>query len=67
MGDIALINQNQYILMSFGKTGDTGGEGMILRDNPIGHCFLSRDLISINFFKLFMIVKLKTCDRQSFW
>ena len=37
--------------MSFGKREDTGGEGIILRENPAGHCFESRDLILVDFFK----------------
>ena len=45
-----MINQNHLILLSFGKRGDTGGEGIILEDNLAAHCFLSRDLIPMNFF-----------------
>ena len=58
-GDPALINQNHLILLSFGKTEDTRGEGLILGESPAGHCFVLRDLISINFLKHVMIVKLK--------
>ena len=38
-----MINQNQLILLSFGKRGDTGGG-----DNLAGYCFVLRDLISVN-------------------
>ena len=38
-----MINQNHLILLSFGKREDTGWEGIILGDNPAGHC--------TNFFK----------------
>ena len=34
-----MINQNHLILLSFGKRGDTGGEGIILGDNPAGRFF----------------------------
>ena len=57
--DPAMINWNRLILLSFGKREDTGGEGMILGENSAGHCFVSRDLIPINFFKKVMNVKLK--------
>ena len=50
-GDPAMINRNRLILLSFGKREDTGGEGIILGENPAGHCFVLRDLIPINFFK----------------
>ena len=33
-----MINKNNFILLSFGKRGDTGGE-----DNLGGHCFVLRD------------------------
>ena len=33
--------------------------GIILGDNPAGHCFALRDLFPISFFKLVMIVLLK--------
>ena len=46
-----MINQNHLILLSFGKMGDTGGEGTIQGDNHAGHCFLLRDLIPMKFFK----------------
>ena len=50
-----MINQNQFILLSFGKRGytlgDIGGEGISLGENPAGHCFVLRGLILINFFK----------------
>ena len=39
--------------------GDAEVEGIILGENPAGHCFVLRDLIPINFFKYVMIVKLK--------
>ena len=49
--------------MSFDKTEtqpwDTEGEGIILGDNPAGHCFVLRDLITTTFFKEVMILKLK--------
>ena len=50
-GDPAMINQNQLSLSSFGKMWHTGGEGIIISDNPAGHCFLLRNLIQMNFFK----------------
>ena len=34
-----MINQNQLSLLSFGKRWDTGGEGIIIGDNPAGQCF----------------------------
>ena len=46
-----MINQNHVILLSFGKMGDTVGEGTILGDNPAGLCFLLKDLIPMNLFK----------------
>ena len=46
-----MINQDHLILLSFGKRGDTGGECIILGDNPVGQCFLLRDLIPRNLFK----------------
>ena len=49
-GDPAVINQNHLILLSFGSTGDID-EGIILGDNPAGHCFLLTDLIPMNFIK----------------
>ena len=39
--------------------GDTGGWGIILGDDPAGHFFVLRDLITMNFFKSVMIMKLK--------
>ena len=33
--------------------------GIILGDNPSGHCFVLSDLFQMSFFKLFMIVLLK--------
>ena len=45
-----MIIQNRLILLSFGKREDTWGEGIILGENLAGHCFVLRDLISINFF-----------------
>ena len=53
-GDPAMINQNNLISLSFGKMGDTGEEGVILRYNLARHCFVLRDLIP-------MVVKLKMC------
>ena len=44
-----MINQNHLISLSFGKSGDTEGKGIILGDNPAEHCFLLRDLIPMNF------------------
>ena len=41
-----MFNQNQLILLSSGKRGDTGGG-----DNPDEHYFILRDLIPMNFFK----------------
>ena len=46
-----MINQNQLNLLCFGKRWDTEGEGIIIGDNPAGHCFLLRYLIPMNFFK----------------
>ena len=37
--------------MSSGKWEDTGGEGIIMGDDPAGHCLLLRYLILMNFFK----------------
>ena len=34
-----MINQNQLSLLSFGRRWVTGGEGIIIGDNPAGHCF----------------------------
>ena len=50
-GDSAMINQNQLSLLSLCKNWDTGEEGIIIGDNPAGHCFLLRYLIPMNFFK----------------
>ena len=46
-----MIDQNHLILLSFGKTRDTAGGSIILGDSPSGHCFVLRDLITINIFK----------------
>ena len=54
-----MINQKTLVLLYFGKKRDTGGEGIILGENPAGHCFLLRDLIPVNLFKYIMIAKLK--------
>ena len=35
----------------FDKREDTGEEGIILGENPAGHCFVLRELIPINIFK----------------
>ena len=56
-----MINQNPLALLYFGKKRDTGGEGIILGENPAGHCFLLRDLIPVNLFKYITIAKLKIC------
>ena len=45
-----MINQNHLISLSFGKSRNTGEKGIILVDNPAGHCFILRDLIPMNFF-----------------
>ena len=34
-----MINHDQLSLLSFGKRWDTGGEGIIIGDNPAGQCF----------------------------
>ena len=52
----AMINRNHLILLCFGKRGvapwgDTEVEGIILGENPAGHCFVLRGSIPINFFK----------------
>ena len=46
-----MINQNQLSLLPFGKRWDTGGEGIIIGDNPAEHYFLLRYVIPMNFFK----------------
>ena len=46
-----MINQDQLILLSLDKSGDTGGEGIFLGDHPAGHCFVLKDLVPVNFFK----------------
>ena len=59
-----MANQNYLSLLPFGKRWDTGEESIIsiiIGDNPAGHCFLLMDLMLMNFFKYFMIVKLKMC------
>ena len=43
----------------FGKTG--GRIGIILENNPAGHCFVLTNLIPMKFFKWVMIAKLKMC------
>ena len=43
--DLAMINQNNLILVSFGIMVDTGRRGIILRGDPAGHCFVLRALI----------------------
>ena len=40
-----MINQNQLNLLSFGKRWHTGGDSIIIGDNPDGRCFLLRYLI----------------------
>ena len=37
MGDPPIINQIHLVLLSFGKTGDTEGVGIIVKDNLAGH------------------------------
>ena len=44
-----MSNQNQLNLLSFGERWHTGGESIIIGDNPDGHCFLLNYLIQINF------------------
>ena len=44
-GDQAIIKQNHLILLSFGNRWDTGGEDIIIGENPVGHCILLRYLI----------------------
>ena len=51
MGNPVMINRNQLSFLSFGKRWDTGGEGIIIGDNPAGHCIRLRYLIPTNFFK----------------
>ena len=46
-----MINQNQLILLSFGKSRDTWGEDIILGNNTAESCFVLKDLNSMNFFK----------------
>ena len=50
-GDRAMINQNQLILLPFGKSRDTWGEDIILGNNTAESCFALKDLNSMNFFK----------------
>ena len=45
MGDPAMINQKQFILLSFGNRGgyalgDIEGKGIILGENPAGQFFV---------------------------
>ena len=47
-----MINQNHLSLLSFGKRWHTGGEGIIIGDNPAGHCFFN----VFNSNKLFKII-----------
>ena len=49
-----MINQNHLSLLCFDRRWDTGGEGIIIGDNPAGHCFLLRYLIPAK--KLFQII-----------
>ena len=46
-----MINQNHLSLLPFVKRWDTEREGIIIGDNPAGHCFVLRDLIPMDFFK----------------
>ena len=68
-GDPAMINQNQLSLLSFGNRWDKGGEGIIIGDNPAGHCFLLRYIFNSN--ELFQIIH--DCEtknvhhRQNLW
>ena len=39
--------------------GKTGGEGIVLVDNPVGQYFVLRDLFPMNFIKRVMIVVIK--------
>ena len=45
-----MINQKQLSLLSFGKRLDTGGEGIITGNNPVGHYFILKYLIPMNSF-----------------
>ena len=45
-----MINQNHIILLSFGKGRDIRDEGIIVGNNPAGHCFVLKDLIPMNLF-----------------
>ena len=45
-----MINQNQLSLLSFGKRWDTGGEGIIIGDNPL------LSIKEVNFNELFQII-----------
>ena len=49
-----MINQNHLSLLCFDRRWDTRGEGIIIGDNPAGHCFLLRYLIPAK--KLFQII-----------
>ena len=51
--------QDKRRISIFGKIGDAGG--IIQGDNSTRHCFIINDLISMNFFKKVMIMKLKMC------
>ena len=53
--DPVMINQKQFILLSFGKREKHPRKyrcrGWILGKNSAGHCFVLSDLIAVNFFK----------------
>ena len=51
--------QDKRRISIFGKMRDAGG--IIQGDNSTRYCFIIRDLISMNFFKKVMIMKLKMC------
>ena len=62
-----MINQKQLSLLYFGKRLDTGGEGIIIGNNPVGHYFL----LVFNSNELFHLIHdLETENvhhRQKFW
>ena len=46
-----MINRNYLILLSLVREEIQAEEGIIVGDNPAGHCFVLRDLIPMNFSK----------------